>query len=109
MKAGVAPSDIAVIYHKNFEATVIADTLAKYGIDYSVQGGANVLSDPTVRNFLKILKVIYEMRESREDEDLFTILHYTIFGIDPLDVLKLRGTLVMLASRCSMCWAIPTH
>lgn len=92
IESGVEPSDIAVIYHKNFEATVIADTLSKYGIDYTVQGGANILSDPTVRNFLKILKVIYEMRESREDEDLFTILHYTIFGIDPLDVLKIART-----------------
>jgi len=89
IKSGVPASDITVIYHKNFEATAIADTLSKYGIDYTVQGGANVLADPTVRNFIKILKVIYEMRESREDEDLFTILHYTIFGIDPLDVLKI--------------------
>lgn len=89
IKSGVAPQDIAVIYHKNFEATAIADTLSKYGIDYTVQGGANVLSDPAVRNFLKILKVIYEMRQSQEDEDLFTILHYDIFGIDPLDVLKI--------------------
>jgi DNA helicase-2/ATP-dependent DNA helicase PcrA len=89
IKTGTALSDIAVIYHKNFEATVIADTLSKYGIDYTVQGGANVLSDPTVRNFLKILKVIYQMREKLEDEDLFTILHYDIFGIDPLDVLKI--------------------
>lgn len=89
IKAGVSPKDIAVIYHKNFEATAIGDTFSKYGIDYTVQGGANVLSDPTVRNFLKIIKVIYEIRESREDEDLFTILHYDIFGIDPLDVLKI--------------------
>ncbi|MFZ2199282.1 MAG: UvrD-helicase domain-containing protein [Microgenomates group bacterium] len=86
---GVAPRDIAIIYHKNFEATVIANTLTKYGLDYSVQGGANVLVDPVVRNFIKILKVIYEMREKEEDEDLFTILHYDIFGINPLDVLKI--------------------
>lgn len=90
--SGVAPSNIAVIYHKNYEATAIADILSKYGIDYTVQGGANVLSDPTVRNFIKILKVIYEMRESSEDEELFTILHYDIFGIDPLDVLKISRT-----------------
>ncbi len=89
IKAGIAPSDIAVIYHKNFESGAIADTLSKYGIDYMVQGGANILSDPTIRNFIKILKVIYEMRKSAEDEDLFTILHYDIFGIDPLDVLKI--------------------
>jgi DNA helicase-2/ATP-dependent DNA helicase PcrA len=87
--AGVAPRDIAVIYHTNREATVISDTLVKFGIDYTVQGGANVLSDPTVRNFLKILHVIYEMRSKDDDENLFTILHYDIFGIDPLDVLKI--------------------
>lgn len=88
IKSGVAPSDIAVIYHTNKESTVIADTLVKYGLDYSVQGGADVLSDPTVRNFLKILRVIHAMRQSQEDEDLFTILNYDIFQIDPLDVLK---------------------
>jgi len=89
IKNGVAPREISIIYHKNFEATAIADMLSKYGIDYVVQGGANVLTDPSVRNFLKILRVVDEMRERQEDEDLFTILHYVIFGIDPLDVLKI--------------------
>lgn len=89
IKNGVSPSDIAVIYHTNKESTIIADTLIKYGLDYTVQGGANILADPTVRNFLKILGVIYKMRDSDDDEDLFTILHYDIFHIDPLDVLKI--------------------
>lgn len=89
IESGVRPKDIAIIYHTNKEAAVISDTLTKYGLDYTVQGGANVLSDPTVRNFLKILRVIFEMRNSQEDEDLFTILHYSIFGIDALDVLKI--------------------
>lgn len=89
IKAGVSPGDIAVIYHQNRESTLIADTLVKYGLDYTVQGGANILTDPTVRNFLKILSVIYKMRDSDDDEDLFTILHYDIFHIDALDVLHL--------------------
>ena len=89
IERGVSPSDIAVIYHTNRESIIIADTLVKYGLDYTVQGGANIMADPTVHNFLKILNVIYEMRKSDEDEDLFTILHYDIFHIDPLDVLRL--------------------
>ncbi len=89
LKTGVSPADIAIIYRVNRESKMIADTLVKYGLDYSVQGGANVLEDPTVRNFLKILRVIYEMRKKDDDEDLFTILHYDIFGIDALDVLKI--------------------
>ncbi|MFH2085274.1 MAG: ATP-dependent DNA helicase [bacterium] len=89
IKGRVSPTDIAVIYHTNKESMIIADTLVKYGLDYTVQGGANILADPTVRNFIKILKVIYKMRDSDDDEDLFTILHYDIFHIDPLDVLKI--------------------
>ena len=89
LQSGVSPSDIAIIYHTNKESTIIASTLVKYGLDYIVQGGANILTDPTVRNLLKILNVIYEMRESNDDEDLFTILHYNIFHIDPLDILRL--------------------
>jgi len=89
IEAGVSPAQIAVIYRTNRESRLIADTLVKYGIDYSVQGGANVLEDPTVRNFLKILRVVHELRTKDDDEDLFTILHYNIFGIDSLDVLKI--------------------
>ena len=89
IEGGVSPQDIAIIYHKNIDSKIIADTLVKYGLDYRVQGGADILSDPTVRNFLKILRVIYELRSTSDDEDLFTILHYDIFGIDALDVLKI--------------------
>ncbi len=89
LKSGVSPAEIALIYRNNRDSSAVAGTLVKYGLDYSVQGGANVLEDPTVRNFLKILRVIYEMRKKDDDEDLFTILHYDIFGIDALDVLKI--------------------
>ncbi len=89
IKAGASPADIAVIYRTNIESRLIADTLVRYGLDYAVQGGANVLEDATVRNLLKIFRVIYEMRIKEDDEDLFTILHYDIFGVDPLDVLVL--------------------
>ncbi len=89
IKSGVSPSDIAVIYHTNYESTLVAQALVKYGVDYAVQGGANILEDPTVTNFLKIIRTIYEMRTKVDDDNLFTILHYTIFGIDALDVLKI--------------------
>lgn len=87
--SGVSPADIAVIYRNNHDSTHVADALVKYGIDYSVQGGANILEDQTVKNFLKILRTIYEMRTKQDDENLFTILHYDIFKVKALDVLKL--------------------
>lgn len=85
---GVQAKDISIIYRNNKESAAIADVLVRYGIDYSVEGGANVLDDPTVRNFITLLRVVDEMRRRQEDEDLFTILHFAIFHIDPLDVLK---------------------
>lgn len=87
--SGTSPADIAVIYRTNYESTQVAEALVKYRIDYSVQGGANILEDQTVKNFLKILRTIYEMRTKEDDENLFIILHYDIFKVAPLDVLKL--------------------
>jgi len=87
--SGTSPSEIAIIYRTNVEAAAIADTLVKFDINYQIQGGANILDDPTVRNFLKLLKVVGEMRKKQDDEDLFTILHYDLFSIESLDVLKL--------------------
>lgn len=86
---GVSPREIAIIYHKNIEMFQIGAILAKYGIDYVVQGGTNLLFDPLITNFLKILKVIDSINRGGEDEDLFVILHFEIFNLDPLDILKI--------------------
>lgn len=89
IKSGTEPSEIAVIYRTNSDAKALSEIFVKYGLDYSVQGGGDVLSDPTILHFLKILRVIYDLRTKEDDLNLFTILHYDIFHIDPLDVLKI--------------------
>ncbi len=89
LKQNVPASDIVVIYRNNADGPPLARTLAKFGINYVVQGGGNILAEPVVQRFLKILRVIYEMRTKKDDVNLFTILHYDIFGINPLDVLKI--------------------
>lgn len=86
---GVPPSEIVVIYRNNADGPPLGRTLAKFGIDYTVQGGGNILAEPVVQKLLKIFRVIHEMREKKDDPNLYTILHYDIFGIDPLDVLKI--------------------
>jgi DNA helicase-2/ATP-dependent DNA helicase PcrA len=86
---GVDPDSIAVIYRKNSEAKGIIEVLTKYQLPYRVQGGADVLADPVVRNFLRLFKVMNLLKEQGEDEDFFTLLHYPIFRVDSLDILKL--------------------
>lgn len=89
INSGTKPSEIAVIYRANADARALSEIFVKYGLDYSVQGGGDILSDPTVLHFLKILRVIYDLRTKEDDLNLFTILHYDIFHVDPLDVLKI--------------------
>lgn len=89
IKAGTSPSEIAVIYHNNADAKEISPILAKFNIEYVTQGGGNILEDPAVQRFIKILRVIRDMRTKQDDLNLFTILHYDIFEIDSLDVLKI--------------------
>lgn len=89
LKRGVAPSEIVVIYRTNSEGQALGSTLAKFNLDYVVQGGGNILGEPVVQRLLKIFRVIDEMRRKEDDIHLFTILNYDIFGIDPLDVLKI--------------------
>ena len=88
-KSGTLPEEIVVIYRNNLDGQILSSTLAKFGIDYVVQGGGNVLAEPVVKRFLKILRVVDELRRKEDDIHLFTILNYDIFGIDPLDVLKI--------------------
>jgi len=89
IQAGVNPSDVAVIYRNNADSYLLLDVFSKLGITTRVQGGRNVLEDPVVKNFVTILRVVCEMKSKQEDEDLFTILHYSIFQINPLDILKI--------------------
>jgi DNA helicase II / ATP-dependent DNA helicase PcrA len=89
ISSGISPREIVVIYRNNADGPPLGRTLAKFGVDYVVQGGGNVLAEPVVQRLLKIFRVIHEIREKKDDPNLFTILHYDIFGIDPLDVLKI--------------------
>ncbi len=89
IKQGTSPSEICVIYRQNQDGHDLAQLLPKFGIDYTVQGGANILEDGVIQRLLKIFRTIKEVRYKEDDVDLFTILHYEIFSIDPLDILKL--------------------
>lgn len=89
IKSGVPASEIAVIYRNNSDAKDLIEALIKSKIDYITQGGGNILEDPVVQRLIKIFRVIRDIRIKQDDLDLFTILHYDIFEIDALDVLKI--------------------
>ncbi len=89
LSQGIAPSRIAVIFRTNQEIHSFANLLVKSNIKYTTQGGENLLKDPIINRLLKIFQVIHRLSTKQEDLDLFTILHYEFFDIEPLDILKI--------------------
>lgn len=102
---GVAPCEIAVLYKTNKEGLDISESLGRFGIKVQTVKGENVLDDPDIKKLIKILQVIFEQEleienqvndnffwtgeRSDKDVNLFTVMHYDLFGIEPSDILKL--------------------
>lgn len=89
LKRGVSPGEIAIIYRNNKDANILSAIFDKFGLPFRVQGGQNTLLTPTVSTFLLLLRTIDNLRCGQEAEDLFTLLHYEFFHLEPLDLLKL--------------------
>ena len=87
--AGIPPKDIAVIYRHHQDGAELADMLARLNINFDIEGGKNVLTDPTVQRALLLMRAVYGLRNNQEGIDLFTLLNYPFINCDPLDILKL--------------------
>lgn len=86
---GVEASEIAIIYRNNSDSIDISDMLARFNIEYTLEGGENVLHTGIIVRLLHLLRVIHKVRVMDEDLDLFTLLNYEFIKTHPLDVLKL--------------------
>lgn len=86
---GVALNDIAVIYRHNADALTLADFFAKVNVAIDIEGGGDVLQDPTIIKLLTLLKAIHLSPKKLEDLDIFTLLHYEFLNLNSLDILKL--------------------
>lgn len=86
---GTPANEIAVIYRNNADATDVADMLARTQIQYSMEGGQNILETGLIVRLLHLLQVIEKIRTVDEDIDLFTLLNYEFLDLDSLDILKL--------------------
>ncbi len=87
--AGIPPKDIAVIYRHHQDGAELADMLARLNVNFDIEGGQDVLADPTVQRALLLMRAVYGLRNNQEGIDLFTLLNYPFIGCDPLDILKL--------------------
>lgn len=86
---GTKPETISVLYRHNQDETAFSQMLVKLGVPVEIEGGGDVLKDPVVNQLLILLKAIGLSSQNLEDMDLFTLMHYPWFKLDPLAVLKL--------------------
>lgn len=100
IKSGVKPEAISILYRHNQDSVVFGDMLVKLNIPVEIEGGGDVLKDPVINQLLTLLKAISRSVEGQEDLDLFTLMHYQWFKLDPLEILQLARQ--ASKSRCSI-------
>lgn len=73
---GEKPSEISVIYRNNKDAEGVAKMCLSMGVNISVVGGEDVLTDGVVRQLINMIRTIQSIKLGKEAVDLFTILNY---------------------------------
>jgi DNA helicase-2/ATP-dependent DNA helicase PcrA len=96
-------SKIALLYRNNRQVEQILRYLTVKGIPYNARKRENALHAPLIRQLVTILTYIhYEATKPHTEEGmLFTILHYPVFNLAPLQVAEL------FATNRSEDWSIP--
>jgi len=89
IKSGTAPKDIAVIAKENKDIDILVNVFKQKNIPYRLESGTNILTTPLINQFLKILKVTTTIQNSVDDLDLFTVLNFPYFKLNPLSILKI--------------------
>jgi len=88
IKTGTQPEEIAVLYRTNAESTQIQSVLERWQIPYEIDGGSDVLQDPTVLQLLELFALIDDLRTGKDGHQLFEVLGYPWLGLDDTVVFK---------------------
>ena len=83
---GASPEDIAVLYRDNRDAFIIANSMDRVGVPYSIKSDQNILGDNEIRKFISLLDAVSNFGLP---EKAVEILHIDFFKIPPLDVYKI--------------------
>jgi DNA helicase II / ATP-dependent DNA helicase PcrA len=89
IEKGADLKDFAVIVKENKDVDILVNLFKQKNIPYRLEGGTNILSTPLVSQFLKILKVATTLHNTVDDLDLFTVLNFPYFHLNPLSILKI--------------------
>ena len=86
---GIDPDQIAVLYRYNSDSVEMSQALTKWGIRYEIDGGDDILKSEFIDQLFNFFQVLVDLRDSKEDELVYRIMHYPWFELDSLTVMKL--------------------
>jgi len=96
-------SRMAVLYRNNRQVEQITRYLTVKGIPYNARKRENVLQTPLIKQLVTIITYLHREATKPHTEEgmLFTILHYPVFQLTPLQVAQL------FATNRSVDWSVP--
>ncbi|MDD4761734.1 MAG: ATP-dependent DNA helicase, partial [Candidatus Pacebacteria bacterium] len=86
IKKGILPEEIGVIFRENKDAEVIADTLERKGIIFSIESDTDIFQNKEIQKIITLLKAVEEIGN---DEKIIQALHLDFLKIKQLDIFKL--------------------
>ena len=89
IKAGAKPCDFAVITKDNADIENLVNLFKSKGLPFRLEGGVNILTTPLISQFLKILQLVISVQGKINDLDLFIVLNFPYFKLNPLSILKI--------------------
>lgn len=91
IKEGTPADEIAVLYKNHRQATNLIEYFAKSKIPYCVKREMNVLEHPLVEQLISLLQYVNDESERPgfADGELFRIMHFRTFNIDPRDLVTM--------------------
>jgi len=89
IKNGAKAKDFAVITIDNADIENLVNLFKSKGLPYRLENGVNILSTPLISQFIKIISLITSFQDKVNDLDLFIVLNYPYFKLNPLSILKI--------------------
>lgn len=86
---GADAKDFAIITIDNADIENLVNLFKSKGLPYRLESGVNILTTPLISQFLKIISLVTSFQDKVNDLDLFIVLNYPYFKLNPLSVLKI--------------------
>jgi len=85
---GIEPSEIAILYRNNADATDLLPVLEAFGIEYELDGGENVLNWPIIQQLVHLIQLVVTLQKTDDDHLLYEVLQYPFWKLDAVLVMK---------------------